>query len=102
MRTPCWPALALLSLIAPAAFAAEAPSGEVVTLSPFDVTAEQAHGYTASATSTGTRFATAIADLPFSVDVVTHQFMSDFAAYDLNQQLALVAGFSPSEVSGQF
>ena len=36
------------------------------------------------------------------MDVVTSAFMEDFQAYSLNDQLAFVAGFSPSEVTGQF
>jgi iron complex outermembrane receptor protein len=81
---------------------ASANSGEVVTLPSFEVSGDEAHGYVASQTTTGTRIATNIADLPFDVDVVTAPFIRDFAAFGLNQQLALVSGFSPSEVTGQY
>jgi outer membrane receptor protein involved in Fe transport len=82
--------------------AASPGSEEVVTLQAFSVSADAAHGYVASESTTGTRIASKIADLPFSVDVVTSQFMEDFQLFTLNDQLALVSGFSPSEVQGQF
>ncbi len=77
-------------------------NGEVVTLPSFDVTSDPAHGYIASESETGTRIASKIADLPFAVDVVTRPFIKDFAEYSMNDQLAFVAGFSPSEVTGQY
>jgi outer membrane receptor protein involved in Fe transport len=87
---------------APAVPAASTPgSDELIELSPFDVAAQQIHGYTSSESETGTRIASQIIDVPFSVSVVTNQFMNDFAAYNLNQQLGFVAGYSPSEVFGQ-
>ncbi len=82
-----------------------APAGtsdEVTTLSPFEVNSKQEHGYQASESVTGTRIATKIVETPFAVDVVTHEFISDFMAFSLNDQLAFVPGFSPSEVFGNF
>jgi len=119
MKTPrCkWhPASALapfglaLALAVPSGFGQTQPSAPsagttdetVVKLSPFDVSGEQAHGYVASETSTGTRIASKISDLPFAVNVVTADFMNDFNAFNLNDQLAFVSGFSPSEVQGQY
>jgi outer membrane receptor protein involved in Fe transport len=75
---------------------------EVVSLPAFDVTGDAAHGYVASESETGTRIASKIADLPFVVDVVTKPFISDFAENTMNDQLAFVAGFSPSEITGQY
>ncbi|MFI5356099.1 MAG: TonB-dependent siderophore receptor, partial [Opitutales bacterium] len=75
---------------------------QVEIMSPFDVNAAQEHGYEASEATTGTRIATKIIDTPFAVDVVTKAFMNDFMTFDLNEQLALVPGFSPSEVFGNF
>jgi iron complex outermembrane recepter protein len=76
--------------------------GQVIVLSPFEVSGNEVHGYQASESVTGTRIATKIADTPFAVDVVTQNFMSDFMDFDLNSQLALVPSFSPSEVFGNF
>jgi iron complex outermembrane receptor protein len=78
------------------------PTEQVVTLAAFNVSGDAAHGYVASETTTGTRIATKIQDLPFSVSVVTSDFMKDFALFDLNSQLSLVSGVSPSEATGQF
>jgi len=47
---------------------------ETVTLSEFSVSSGATHGYVASESMTGTRVATKIADLPFSVNVVTSEF----------------------------
>jgi iron complex outermembrane receptor protein len=82
--------------------AADTSSSEVVSLPSFEVSGDQAHGYVAAESTTGTRIASKLADLPFNVDVVTAPFMRDFAAFSLNDQLALVSGFSPSEVTGQY
>jgi len=82
---------------------AAAPTGDqVVTLSPFEVTGNGEHGYVASESETGTRIASKIADLPFSVNVVTGSFLNDFQEFDMNSQLAFVPGFTPSEVAGQY
>ena len=83
--------------------AATAPTAdELVTLNAFTVSADAAHGYVASESVTGTRIASKIADLPFSVDVVTSDFMNDFQLFTLNDQLKFVSGFSASEIQGQF
>jgi iron complex outermembrane recepter protein len=90
---------------APAAATATASAGasdEVVTLPSFEVSGDEAHGYVASQSTTGTRIASNLADLPFDVDVVTAPFLRDFAAFSINQELALISGFSPSEVTGQY
>ena len=79
-----------------------ASKSDVITLEAFDVTADAAHGYVASETSTGTRIASKIVETPFAVNVITSDFIEDFAAFDLNSQLSFVSGFSPSEVFGQY
>jgi iron complex outermembrane recepter protein len=86
----------------PGVASGDAGSNEVLTLPSFEVSGDQAHGYVAAESTTGTRISSKLADLPFDVDVVTAPFMRDFAAFNLNQQLALVSGFSPSEVTGQY
>jgi outer membrane receptor protein involved in Fe transport len=67
---------------APAARAAGA--GEVVELSPFQVSAEADQGYFAANTLSGTRIKTKLEDLGASITVVTKQQMQDFAMLDLN------------------
>jgi len=110
-RKPLRASLTLLAVIAsaplfaqttPSTPAAPAPSEQVITLSPFEVSSTQEHGYQASESVTGTRMATKIVETPFAVDVVTKDFITDFMAFGLNEQLAYVPGFSPSEVFGNF
>lgn len=124
MKTVCFPAAALaagalLAFSSPSAFAqaadqsavppvnqpasSNAPaSDEVLTLPTFEVTGDQAHGYVASESTTGTRIASNIAELPFDVDVVTQPFMKDFANFDQNDLLRFIPGYSASEVPGQY
>lgn len=73
---------------------------EVIMLNKFQVTSEKEQNYTASETVTGTRIATKIRDLPFMVDVVTADFLQDFAAFDMSQQLGWVGNVSPSDTDG--
>jgi outer membrane receptor protein involved in Fe transport len=79
-----------------------AQADQVVTLSAFEVNGQGEHGYVASESETGTRIATKISDLPFSVNVVTSTFLNDFQEYDMNSQLAFVPGFTPSELDAQY
>ena len=56
---------------------------EVVTLSPFEVVAEN-KGYFASNTMSGTRLNSKIEDLGQSITVMTKEQMADFAMLDIN------------------
>jgi outer membrane receptor protein involved in Fe transport len=64
--------------------AATSDSGEVVELSPFQVNADDDHGYLASNTLSGTRLNSKLEDLGSSITVVTKQQMIDTAALDIN------------------
>lgn len=59
-----------------------------VQLSPFEVKAD-ANGYLAAETTTGTRYAAPIKELPFSVNIVSSEFMEDFHLFDLSGMAAL-------------
>jgi hypothetical protein len=61
---------------------ANAPD-ELITMSPFEVTAD-AKGYYASNTMSGTRLNSKIEDLASSISVVTKDQMADFAMLDIN------------------
>lgn len=63
-------------------------SGEIVTLPGFSVTASTPSDYMAAESTTGTRVASKIKDLPFSVNVVTGEFMDDFNALEFGDQFA--------------
>ncbi|HKB91963.1 MAG TPA: TonB-dependent receptor plug domain-containing protein, partial [Opitutaceae bacterium] len=102
-----WLALSTFALSSAVLFAqsADAPSqrtDDVISLSEFNVTSDKANGYLASESTTGTRIASKLSELPFAVNVVTSDFINDFAAFSLNDQLAYVSSFSPSEVTGQY
>ena len=106
----CLPAL-LLSL-APlahaqsAATAPEAPANsgpdQPVTLSAFQVSEPADRGYTASESMTGARFATPIKDLPFEVNVITSEFMNDFAVFEIDDNLAYVSSLTNLSAGGQY
>ncbi|MEY2877900.1 MAG: hypothetical protein RLZZ15_280, partial [Verrucomicrobiota bacterium] len=57
-------------------------------------------GYIASESVTGTRVATQIKDLPFSVSVITSEFMEDFAMFDLAGDLAYTANLNAVDTQG--
>lgn len=65
----------------------------VFELNPFEVSAAAVEGYFASESTTGTRIASNIQELPFAVTVVTAEFFDDFQAYDLSEQLAYTTSF---------
>src|SRR5688572_22524356 len=69
-------AFAALALSAANVFAAEAPQDEVVTLSPFEVTADDAVGYQATSTLAGTRIRTSLNDVASPISVFTGELMS--------------------------
>ena len=101
-----WP----LALTATVAFAQPAtpptPPGpandEVIELSPFEARQEGNRGYIASESMTGTRVATQIKDLPFSVAVVTSEFFDDFALFELNENVAYISSFTGLDQGGGF
>lgn len=80
-----------------------APGEEVVALPEFNVSASTTtNDYVASESITGTRVASKLIDLPFNVNVVTGEFIEDFAAFELKDQFAYVSSFSPNETQGDY
>lgn len=73
--------------------------GEVVALSPFEVTAGSDKGYAAFSTLSGTRLNSKLEDLAGSVSVVTKQQLLDTAALDINDIFLYEVG---TEGTGQF
>ena len=74
------PPAALLLLSATVAFAQTTPSsppaknpGEVIQLSEFSVSADPNRGYAPAETMTGSRIATKIVDLPYTVNMLTSE-----------------------------
>ena len=94
-----------LALSATAMLAQNAPSPakqDVVELSPFEVKSQENRGYIASETMTGTRVATQIKDLPYSVNVITSEFFDDFAMFQLDDTLTQVGGLTGLDIGGGF
>ena len=92
MSLPCrlLPALMALTLV-PAVVHAEAArpattarSDDPVTLSEFAVTETADNSYVASESITGTRVRTPIKDLTFNVNVITSEFLNDFAFFEIS------------------
>src|SRR4051812_5629143 len=77
------------------------PKEEVVELSPFTVTANNS-GYVASESITGSRVATPIKDLPFTVNVITSEFMNDFDFFDISSDLAYTSSLTGLDTQGNY
>ncbi len=72
-----------------------APSNdEVVTLKEFNVTTSSQSEYVAAESITGTRVAMKLRDLPFTVNVVTSEFLDDFAAFEFRDQFGYTSSVS--------
>lgn len=95
-------AVAASAQTAPAPAATPPPSGDVITLSEFSVSAEVDRGYIASETLTGSRVRTPIIDLPYSVNVLTSEFFEDFAMFELGDNLVHIGGFTGLDIGGGF
>ncbi|WP_145928783.1 TonB-dependent receptor plug domain-containing protein [Termitidicoccus mucosus] len=69
---------------------------EIVTLDEFRVTSNSMRDeYIASEAISGTRTGERIADIPFSVQVLTNEFLEDFQFIDDNNPLPTVPNYSP-------
>ncbi|MDR0353550.1 MAG: TonB-dependent receptor plug domain-containing protein [Opitutaceae bacterium] len=69
---------------------------EIVTLEEFRVTSNSMRDeYIASEAISGTRTGERIADIPFSVQVLTNEFLEDFQFFDDNNLLPTVPNYSP-------
>lgn len=99
--------IGLVSIFAGAAFAnaqtqpatssTPAPADEeVVTLSVFKVVGEATEDYMAAEQTAGTRYASKLMETPFSVQVITSEYLNDFKALDFNDALAYTSSFSDS------
>lgn len=79
---------------------APSKNDDIVELSPFTVNADNRDSYVASEVVTGTRVKTQIKDLPFSVSVITSEFMNDFDFFDLGSDLAYTASLNSVDTQG--
>jgi iron complex outermembrane recepter protein len=77
-----------------------APDEDVVLLSEFHVNSAADDGYRATNALSGTRFNTALIDLPKPVDVITSEFISDIGAVDLAQAVAYASSITEASAGG--
>ena len=75
---------------------------EVVRLTEFNVTASEDRGYAPAETMTGTRVATKIIDLPYTVNVLTSEFFEDFAIFELADNIVQIGSFTGLDIGGNF
>src|SRR6267154_945967 len=94
--------LALSAVTALAQTATPPKKEDVIELSPFEVKAPENRGYIASETMTGTRVATQIKDLPYTVNVLTSEFFEDFGMFQLDDTLTQVGGLTSLDIGGGF
>ena len=82
--------------------AQEGEEEEIFELSPFMVNADDDMGYLATNSTSGTRLAVPIKDLPIPVEVVTSAFIDDIGATDIKSALAYSSGvyFGVYETAG--
>jgi outer membrane receptor for ferric coprogen and ferric-rhodotorulic acid len=71
----------------PTPSAAAPSSGEVIELSPFQVTTDKDVGYLAGNTLAGSRLNTRLKDTPASISVFTTEFLEDLSAFRLEEAL---------------
>jgi|GEM_PF-912740 len=77
---------------------AQQAAEEVIALSPFEVQASGENSlWTVNQSSGGTRVAVALKELPFTLDVLTTEFMDDFIVSDLSEVLSQVGNVSGME-----
>ncbi len=107
LKSPTLAALLLgLALTARAQSAPPAPVSkapeDTLRLSEFTVSEKSNRGYIASETMTGTRVATQIKDLPYTVNVITSEFFEDFGMFQLDDTLTQVGGLTGLDIGGSF
>ena len=78
--------------VAVATVAAPETEGETVRLTPFEVNADQAKGYFTPNTTTGTRLANNIGDIPSAVTVIDKQQLQDTNSQNINDIMMYEAG----------
>eukprot|EP01035_Chromulina_nebulosa_P029895 gene29895-39674_t len=85
-----------------AAATTEKRNDDVISLSEFSVKAENDRGYIASETMTGSRIATKIVDLPYTVNMLTSEFLEDFGIFELADNIVQIGSFTGLDIGGNF
>lgn len=94
-------ALAPVALIAqtsaPSASEPEPKPAEVLVLPEFTVSTARDDGYTATESTSGTRIATKVINLPYSISVLTEEFIKEFQLFDLDEQARFISGMAAGD-----
>jgi outer membrane receptor protein involved in Fe transport len=72
-------------------------SEEVQVLTEFRVNTSKDDGFIATESTSGTRVATDIINLPFSISVLTEDFVKEFQLFDLDQQAPFISGMAAGD-----
>jgi len=72
-------------------------SEEVQVLTEFRVNTAKDDGFIATESASGTRVATDIINLPFSISVLTEDFVKEFQLFDLDQQAPFISGMAAGD-----
>ena len=75
---------------------------EVLTLPEFNVTSSTNGSYTPEGSIAGSRISSAYKDLPYSVSVLTSDFMKDFSVFNLNDELQYMSSLTGADDAGNF
>jgi outer membrane receptor protein involved in Fe transport len=70
---------------------------EVVVLPEFRVSEKDDGSYLATESTSGTRIAMPISSLPYSIQVMTADFINDFQLYDTEEQAPFISGMAPGD-----
>lgn len=96
-------AAGLRAQTAPASPARPRPATEeTITLSEFNVTSDPNRGYAPAETMTGSRVATKIIDLPYTVNIMTSEYLEDFGIFELADNIVQIGSFSNLDIGGGF
>ncbi|MDR0902689.1 MAG: TonB-dependent receptor plug domain-containing protein [Opitutaceae bacterium] len=97
---PPAPPKAAVVAAAPAAEADE--GGDVVVLEEFHVKTRREASYLGAETTAGARVVADVMDMPFSIQVLSKDFIDDFQLFTLEEQGAYISGMVPDDPSTGF
>ena len=66
------------------------------------MTSDPNRGYAPAETMTGSRVATKIIDLPYTVNVMTSEFLEDFGIFELADNIVQIGSFTGLDIGGSF
>lgn len=85
---------------APTRSAPASPASETIALPTFHVETNRDNAYLATETTSGTRMAAKIIDLPFSVQSLPSEFFNDFMLFDFDELNGFVSNVKPADPAG--